>query len=94
MSDVLARINDDKRAHVAQRKDATPAQVALAWILAQSPSIVPIPGTTKRERLEENLSAASVELTPEDIREIDVATSQVDIQGHRYSEAAQRWINR
>jgi len=55
---------------------------------------VPIPGTTKRERLEENLSAASVELTPEDIREIDVATSQVDIQGHRYSEAAQRWINR
>jgi len=79
---------------LARKKKVTPAQIALAWLLAQKPWIVPIPGTTKRERLEENLSAASVELTPEDIREIDVATSQVDIQGHRYSEAAQRWINR
>jgi len=79
---------------LARKKKVTPAQIALAWLLAQKPWIVPIPGTTKRERLEENLSAASAELTREDIREIDVATSQVDIQGHRYSEAAQRWINR
>jgi len=78
----------------AQRKHATPAQVALAWVLAQKPWMVPIPGTTKVHRLEENLGAASVELTPDDLRQIDFATSKVQIQGERYPESAQRMINR
>jgi len=78
----------------AQRKHATPAQVALAWVLAQKPWMVPIPGTTKVHRLEENLEAASVELTPDDLRQIDFATSKVQIQGERYPESAQRMINR
>lgn len=79
---------------VAQRKQATPAQIALAWILAQKPWIVPIPGTTKLHRLEENLAAASISLTEEDLREIDVATSRIPIQGERYPESIQRWIDR
>lgn len=79
---------------VAQRKQATPAQIALAWILAQKPWIVPIPGTTKLERLEENLAAASVSLNEEDLREIDLATSRIPIQGERYPESIQRWIDR
>ena len=65
---------------------ATPAQIALAWLLAQKPWIVPIPGTTKLHRLEENLAAAEVELTPDDIRAIDVASSGMKIQGARYPE--------
>ncbi len=71
---------------IAQRKEATPAQIALAWLLAQKPWIVPIPGTTKLNRLEENLGAATVELTPEDLREIESAASQITVQGARYPE--------
>jgi aryl-alcohol dehydrogenase-like predicted oxidoreductase len=78
----------------AKRKKATPAQIALAWILAQKPWIVPIPGTTKLNRLEENLGAASVTLTPEDLRQIDGAASQVTVVGERYPEALQRMVNR
>lgn len=78
----------------ARRKNATPAQVALAWVLAQKPWIVPIPGTTKPDRLEENLAAASIELSQEDLREIEEITAQIPVQGDRYSGAAQRWIDR
>ncbi|MCL5745193.1 MAG: aldo/keto reductase [Acidobacteria bacterium] len=84
----------DLLAAMAQSKYATAAQIALAWLLAQKPWIVPIPGTTKLERVEENIGAASIELTEADLREIDEAASQIKVQGHRYSEAAQRWINR
>jgi aryl-alcohol dehydrogenase-like predicted oxidoreductase len=77
---------------IAERKQATPAQIALAWLLAQKPWIVPIPGTTKMHRLEENLAAADIELTPEELREIDDA--QIEAEGARYSEAAQRMIDR
>ena len=77
---------------IATRKQATRAQIALAWVLAQKPWIVPIPGTTKLHRLEENLAAAEVELTPEDLREIDDA--QIDAEGARYAEANQRMIDR
>lgn len=79
---------------IAQRKGATPAQIALAWILAQKPWIVPIPGTTKLHRLQENVAAASVELTEGDLREIESAASQITVQGARYSEGAQRMVNR
>src|SRR3954465_5583592 len=78
----------------AQQKKATPAQIALAWLLAQKPWIVPIPGTTKLHRLEENLGAAAVELTPDDLRDIESAASRITIHGERYPEAAQRMINR
>jgi aryl-alcohol dehydrogenase-like predicted oxidoreductase len=84
----------DHVAAVAKRKGATPAQVALAWVLAQKPWIVPIPGTTKVARLEENLGAADVELTADDLREIDTAASRIEVQGARYSEASQRMIDR
>jgi aryl-alcohol dehydrogenase-like predicted oxidoreductase len=84
----------DLVAAVATRKGATPAQVALAWVLAQKPWIVPIPGTTKLKRLEENLGAAGVELTSDDLREIDAAASRIDVRGARYSEASQRMIDR
>jgi aryl-alcohol dehydrogenase-like predicted oxidoreductase len=77
---------------VAERKGATPAQIALAWILAQKPWIVPIPGTTKLHRLEENTTAADLELTPDDLREIEDA--QLEAQGARYAEAQQRMIDR
>jgi aryl-alcohol dehydrogenase-like predicted oxidoreductase len=70
----------------AQRKKGTPAQVALAWLLAQKPWIVPIPGTTKLHRLEENIGAAAIELTPDDLREIDSAASKIPVQGNRYPE--------
>jgi aryl-alcohol dehydrogenase-like predicted oxidoreductase len=79
---------------IAGRKEATLAQVALAWLLARKPWVVPIPGTTKAHRLRENVAAAAVELTPGDIRDIETAASQIDVQGARYSEAAQRMINR
>lgn len=78
----------------AEQKKATPAQIALAWVLAQKPWMVPIPGTTKLHRLEENLGAIHVELTREDLRQIDDATAKIHIQGARYPEAAQRHINR
>ncbi|HEY6341507.1 MAG TPA: aldo/keto reductase [Bryobacteraceae bacterium] len=84
----------DLLASIAQRKKATPAQIALAWVLSQKPWIVPIPGTTKLERVEENIGAASIELTEADLLEINEAASHIKVQGHRYSEAAQRWINR
>jgi aryl-alcohol dehydrogenase-like predicted oxidoreductase len=79
---------------IAAAKQSTPAQIALAWLLAQKPWIVPIPGTTKRHRLEENLGSVVVELEPEDLREIDHAASQILVQGHRYSESSQRMIDR
>ena len=79
---------------VAERKKATPAQIALAWVLAQKPWIVPIPGTTKLHRLKENMGAVEVELTPDDLREIDNATSQITVQGARYPEALQRLVGR
>lgn len=79
---------------MAQRKNATPAQIALAWVLAQKPWIVPIPGTTKFHRLEENLGAESIELSAGDLRDIDTATSQIKFEGARYPEAAQRMIDR
>jgi len=79
---------------IAQRKKATPAQIALAWVLARKPWIVPIPGTTKLHRLQENVAAASIELSEGDLREIESATSEITVQGARYSEGAQRMINR
>ena len=84
----------DLLGRIAQRKNATPAQIALAWLLAQKPWIVPIPGTTKLHRLQENVAAAAVELTEDDLRDIESAASQITVQGARYSEAAQRMINR
>jgi aryl-alcohol dehydrogenase-like predicted oxidoreductase len=74
----------------AEQKKATPAQVALAWLLAQKPWIVPIPGTTKLARLEENLGALAVELTPDDLREIESAASKITVQGARYPESMER----
>jgi aryl-alcohol dehydrogenase-like predicted oxidoreductase len=79
---------------LAQRKNATPGQIALAWLLAQKPWIVPIPGTTKLHRLEENIGAAAVELTAEDVREIEAAASRIEIQGARYPEQIERMSNR
>ncbi len=79
---------------VAARKQVTPAQIALAWLLAQKPWIVPIPGTTKLHRLEENVGATEVQLTSAEIDEIEVAASKIELQGARYSEAAQKMINR
>ena len=79
---------------VAQRKKATPGQIALAWLLAQKPWIVPIPGTTKLHRLEENIGAAEVELTFEDLRDIETAASKITVQGARYPEYIERMSNR
>jgi aryl-alcohol dehydrogenase-like predicted oxidoreductase len=84
--EVLGRIADQKR--------VTRAQIALAWLLAQKPWIVPIPGTTKRHRLEENLGAADVELTPDDLRDIEAAVSAVEVQGDRYSPQMQQRVDR
>jgi aryl-alcohol dehydrogenase-like predicted oxidoreductase len=78
----------------AERRRVTPAQVALAWLLGQKPWIVPIPGTTKRHRLEENIGAASVELTADDLREIDAAASAITVQGARYPEPMQKLVGR
>src|SRR5207249_6119367 len=80
----------DLLATIAGRKKATPAQIALAWLLAQKPWIVPIPGTTKLHRLDENIGAASVELTPEDLREIDAAAAKITGPGERYPEQLER----
>ncbi len=84
----------DLIARFAEAKNATPAKIALAWVLAQKDWIVPIPGTTKVHRLEENIAAASVELTAEDLSEIESLTSQVEVQGERYGEASQKMVNR
>jgi aryl-alcohol dehydrogenase-like predicted oxidoreductase len=78
----------------AARKGATPAQIALAWVLSRKPWIVPIPGTTKPSRLEENIGAAGLELDAEDLRLIDEAVARLQVVGHRYSEASQRMVNR
>jgi aryl-alcohol dehydrogenase-like predicted oxidoreductase len=78
----------------AQQKKATPAQVALAWLLAQKPWIVPIPGTTKPHRLEENIGAAAVELTREDLRQLETATAKIPVQGARYPEELQKMVGR
>jgi len=78
----------------AKQKNATPAQIALAWILAQKPWMVPIPGTTKLHRLEENLGAAKVELSAEDLRQLDEATKKISIQGARYPEQMQKMVGR
>ncbi len=79
---------------IAAQIKATPAQVALAWLLAQKPWIVPIPGTTKIHRLEENLASVAVEITKDNLREIESASSEIEARGARYSEAAQKMINR
>jgi len=84
----------DLLANIAQRKKATPAQIALAWLLAQKPWIVPIPGTTKLHRLEENLGAAAVELTPDDLGDIDAAASRITVQGARYPEKLEKMTGR
>lgn len=101
---VVPRFNEENRkanqalvdllSKFAQQKRATPAQIALAWILAQKSWMVPIPGTTKLHRLEENLGAVNVELTPDDLRKIDELSSGIELQGERYPESAQRMINR
>lgn len=78
----------------AQRKKTTPAQVALAWLLAQKPWIVPIPGTTKLHRLEENIGAVDVQLSPDDLRELDMAAAKIPVQGARYPEELQKLVGR
>ena len=80
--------------NVAERKKATPAQIALAWLLAQKPWIVPIPGTTKLQRLEENIGAVNIELSPDDLRELDIAASKIAVQGARYPEELQKLVGR
>jgi len=84
----------DLLGEIATRKQATPAQIAIAWLLAQKPWIVPIPGTTKLHRLEENIGAATVELTPDDLREIESAASTVPVTGDRYPESLERQTDR
>src|SRR6516225_9662274 len=84
----------DLLGEIAKRKKATPAQIALAWLLAQKPWIVPIPGTTKLNRLEENLGAADVELAPDDLAEIETAASQIEVQGARYPEHLEQMTGR
>jgi aryl-alcohol dehydrogenase-like predicted oxidoreductase len=78
----------------AQQKKATPAQIALAWLLAQKPWIAPIPGTTKLHRLEENISAVNLELSPDDLRQLEIAASKIAVQGARYPEEFQKLVNR
>jgi aryl-alcohol dehydrogenase-like predicted oxidoreductase len=79
---------------IAEKKKATPAQIALAWLLAQKPWIVPIPGTTKRDRLEENLGAASLEMTPSNLRDIEDAAAKITVKGARYTEAGEKMTGR
>jgi aryl-alcohol dehydrogenase-like predicted oxidoreductase len=76
----------DLLAKIAERKNATPAQIALAWLLARKPWIVPIPGTRKLERLDENIGAVTIELTSDDLRDIESAASKITVQGARYPE--------
>jgi aryl-alcohol dehydrogenase-like predicted oxidoreductase len=78
---------------IEKKKRATPAQIALAWLLAQKPWIVPIPGTKKVERLEENLASVDVDLTPADLRDIDEAASKIHVQGERLPEAVLKLTN-
>jgi aryl-alcohol dehydrogenase-like predicted oxidoreductase len=80
----------DLLGEIAKRKNATPAQIALAWLLAQKPWIAPIPGTTKLNRLEENIGAVSIQMTAEDLRDIDAAASKITVQGSRYPERLEK----
>jgi aryl-alcohol dehydrogenase-like predicted oxidoreductase len=84
----------DLLGEIAKRKKATPAQIALAWLLAQKPWIVPIPGTTKLKRLEENIGAVEIELTPDDLREIENTASEINVQGARYPERLEQMTGR
>ena len=84
----------DLLSSIAEQKQATPAQIAIAWLLAQKPWIVPIPGTTKLHRLEENIGAVSVELTPDDLRHIEDAAAQITVQGARYPEKLEQMTGR
>lgn len=84
----------DLLGQIAAQKQLTPAQIALAWLLAQKPWVVPIPGTTKLHRLEENIGAAAVELTPDDLRDIDSAVSSIEVQGARYPEHLLQMVGR
>jgi aryl-alcohol dehydrogenase-like predicted oxidoreductase len=84
----------DRLGEIAAKKQVTPAQIAIAWLLAQKPWIVPIPGTTKLHRLEENIGAVAVELTPDELRDIDSAVSKITVQGARYPEHLQRLVGR
>jgi len=84
----------DLLGRIGERKNATPAQIALAWLLAQKPWIVPIPGTTKLHRLDENIGAAAVELTPDDLNEIDSAASKIQVRGTRYPENLEQMTGR
>jgi aryl-alcohol dehydrogenase-like predicted oxidoreductase len=84
----------DLLGRIGERKNATPAQIALAWLLAQKPWIVPIPGTTKLHRLDENIGAVSVELTPDDLRDIDAAASRITVHGARYPERLEQMTGR
>jgi aryl-alcohol dehydrogenase-like predicted oxidoreductase len=86
MVDLLRRIGEKKK--------ATPAQIALAWLLAKKPRLVPIPGTTKLKRFEENIGAADVQLTPDDLREIESAAAKITVQGERYPEHLKRMVGR
>jgi aryl-alcohol dehydrogenase-like predicted oxidoreductase len=84
----------DLLSSIAKQKNATPAQIALAWLLAQKPWIVPIPGTTKLHRLDENIGAAAIELTSDDLREIETAASKITVMGERYPESSQKMVDR
>ena len=84
----------DLLSEYAEKKNATPGQIALAWLLAQKPWIVPIPGTTKLNRLEENIGAVSVELTPQELSDLEAATSKIKIQGARYPDAFEKMTGR
>ena len=84
----------DLLGRIAARRKATPAQIALAWLLAQKPWIVPIPGTTKLHRLEENIGALEIELMPDDLREIESAASTIQVQGARYPERLEQMTGR
>jgi aryl-alcohol dehydrogenase-like predicted oxidoreductase len=84
----------DLLGHIAKRKKATPAQISLAWLLAQKPWIVPIPGTTKLHRLEENIGAVEIELTPDDLREIEGVSSRIKVEGARYPEKLEAMTGR
>ena len=84
----------DMLGRFAQQKKVTPAQIALAWLLTQKPWIVPIPGTTKLHRLEENIGAVNVELSPDDLRELDIVASKIPVQGARYPEELQKLVGR
>jgi aryl-alcohol dehydrogenase-like predicted oxidoreductase len=91
---IANRVVIDLLARIGKQKGATPAQIALAWLLAQKPWIVPIPGSRKLERLDENIGALAVNLTPDDLREIDSAFSKITVQGARYPQDIERQVNR